>query len=84
MDGFRCTEWKILRVVAEMNVFFVFLLFCGSILAGCRLGPTLKDGAFFNFLLPRCVSEKKIGGSKTFGDVKEAEGYFYNKGGELW
>ncbi|KAK5808682.1 hypothetical protein F5H01DRAFT_350256 [Linnemannia elongata] len=51
MDGFRCTEWKILRVVAEMNVFFVFLLFCGSILAGCRLGPYTEGWRIFQFFI---------------------------------
>ncbi|KAH7034160.1 hypothetical protein BKA57DRAFT_442906 [Linnemannia elongata] len=51
MDGFRCTEWKILRVVAEMNVFFVFLLFCGSILTGYRLGPYTDGWRIFQFFI---------------------------------
>lgn len=59
MDGFRCTEWKILRVVAEMNVFFVFLLFCGSILAGCRLGPYTEGWRIFQFFIAAmCKWEK--------------------------
>ncbi|KAI1297545.1 hypothetical protein EDD11_007101 [Mortierella claussenii] len=50
-DGFRCTQWKITRVVAEMNWGFVLLLCFGSILVSFLRHEYLEGWRIFQMYI---------------------------------